>query len=336
MTRVSVVIPAYNAMAYLPATLESALKQTFDDFEVLIIDDGSSDNIKDWFFSQSIDPRARLICQPNGGLSKARNTGILHSSGEYIAFLDADDLWESEKLEKQVAILDNDLSAGLVYSWIACIDEFGRFTGRIRGSTIEGMVWAELVKGNFVQCGSVPLVRRDCFSTVGLFDESLRSVEDLDLWLRIAKLYSFRVVKEPLVYYRQHSTSLSKNWLLMESCFHKVIDRAFSDAFSEFMTLKRQSYASAYLCLAWKPIQQQNMSPRQSMHFLGKAIRHYPKVVMNAEFLFLLAAISLACFLDRKRYLSLLSHFYRLRRRSAGASQQLIKKAELNVAMSVR
>ena len=101
MSKVSVIIPAYNAMNYLPQTLKSVLQQTFTDFEILIINDGSSDDIVEWS-SQISDSRVKLISQINQGVSAARNTGIRNAQGEYIAFIDADDLWEPTKLEKQV------------------------------------------------------------------------------------------------------------------------------------------------------------------------------------------------------------------------------------------
>src|SRR4028119_2409178 len=124
MPKVSVIIPAYNAMAYLPETLESVLNQTFTDFEVLIINDGSSDGIVEWA-SEIKDSRVKLISQENQGLSGARNTGIWSSQGEYLAFLDADDIWEPTKLEKQVQCLEEDNNIGLVSSWVSSINESG-------------------------------------------------------------------------------------------------------------------------------------------------------------------------------------------------------------------
>lgn len=101
MPKVSVVIPAYNAMSYLPETVASVLNQTFEDYEVIVVNDGSKDDIKIWI-AQLADTRIKLISQENQGLSGARNTGIAHAQGEYVAFLDADDLWAPTKLEKQV------------------------------------------------------------------------------------------------------------------------------------------------------------------------------------------------------------------------------------------
>jgi glycosyltransferase involved in cell wall biosynthesis len=143
MLKVSVIIPAYNAMNYLPETLKSVLRQTFTDFEILIIDDGSSDNLVQWV-SQLVDPRIKLISQNNQGVSVARNTGITHAQGEFIAFLDADDLWEATKLEKQLHTLEDNPAVGLVYTWTAFIDQSGKFTGILLASHAEGNVWEQI------------------------------------------------------------------------------------------------------------------------------------------------------------------------------------------------
>ena len=200
MPKVSVVIPAYNAMPYLPQTLNSVLGQSLTDFEVLIIDDGGTDHIQTWFAQSVIDLRVKLISQINQGLSGARNTGITNAQGEYVVFLDADDLWAPTKLEKQVHSLDKNLAVGLVYNWTALIDAAGEPTGRIMGGDIEGNVLEQILQRNIIDCPSV-LVRRKCFENVGMFDCTLRSVEDWDMWIRIAERYPFAVTKEPLVYY---------------------------------------------------------------------------------------------------------------------------------------
>lgn len=181
MPKISVVIPAYNAMTYLPETVESVLKQTFADFEVLIINDGSSDHIVQWA-SQVVDPRVKLISQENQGLPGARNTGIAQARGEYIAFLDADDLWEPTKLEKQVRCIDDNPEVGLVHAWMVLVDEQSKSTGKVMPSYAEGYVWNQLAEKNVIACPSV-MVRRCCFETVGMFDKSLRSLEDWDMWI---------------------------------------------------------------------------------------------------------------------------------------------------------
>lgn len=130
MPKVSVVIPAFNALRYLPRTVDSALAQSFGDFEVLIVDDESTDGTADWVRTIA-DRRVRLLEQKNQGAAAARNAGIRQARGEYIAFLDADDLWEPAKLERQVACLDARPEVGVVYTWVRVIDQDGEPTGSL-------------------------------------------------------------------------------------------------------------------------------------------------------------------------------------------------------------
>lgn len=314
MPKVSVIIPAYNVMKYLPETLETVFRQTFRDFEVVIVDDGSSDGIQDWA-NQVTDPRLKLICQQNRGATGARNTGIAHAQGDYIAFLDADDLWEPTKLAKQVTILDENAEVGLVYTWVALTDEQGKFTGRIFKSIAEGDVWCQLTERNLVECGSVAMIRRSCFETVGVFDCNLRSfVEDWDMWLRIASRYPFKLLKEPLVYYRQISTSGSRNWQAMEKSFQMVIEKAFDTAPSNLLYLKKRSYGNANLCLGWKSLQSVSKDYQQANHFLQQALAHYPQIRFSKEYLRLSLAIALMRWFGANGYQNFLSRIYALRR----------------------
>jgi len=314
MPKVSVIIPAYNVMKYLPETLETLFRQTFRDFEVVIVNDGSSDGIENWA-TQVTDPRLKLISQENRGATGARNTGIAHAQGDYIAFLDADDLWEPTKLAKQVTILDENAEVGLVYTWVALTDEQGNLTGRLFKPIAEGDVWCQLTEHNIVECGSVALVRRACFETVGVFDCNLRSfVEDWDMWLRIAARYPFKVVKESLVYYRQISTSGSKNWQGMEQSFQMVIEKAFDAAPSNLLPLKKRSYGNANLCLAWKSLQSVSKDYLQASHFLQQALTHYPRLRFSKEYLRLSLAIALMRWFGPDGYQNFLSRIYALRR----------------------
>lgn len=301
-------------MRYLPETLDNVLQQTYENFEVIIVNDGSIDNIKDWFTSV-VDNRVKLISQENKGLAGARNTGINNAQGDYIAFLDADDLWEPTKIEKQVKLLDNNPEVGLVYTGVAIIDSQGIPTGRIVQGKAEGYIWKELTQKNFVESGSVAMVRRNCFETVGNFDCHLRSfVEDWDMWLRIAVDYPFKVVKEPLVYYRQHPNSASKNWDAMEKSFEIVIEKTFKTALNELQYLKSQSYGLANFVLAWKPLQTQNPDYQKAIHFQKKALEYYPKLRFSKENIRLSLAIFLMQLFGKRTYHSILEFLYIIRR----------------------
>lgn len=315
MPKVSVVIPAYNSMNYLPETIASLLAQTFTDWEAIVVNDGSTDETEQWV-SQHSDRRIKLISQENQGLSGARNTGIAHATGDYIAFLDADDLWSPTKLEKQVQCLDENPEAGLVYTWVAYIDENARPTGRIFKNQAEGNVWKTLIEHNIVESGSVAMVRRECFDTCGTFDRNLRSfVEDWDMWLRIAARYPFKVVQEPLVYYRQHSTSASRNWEAMEQSYRLVIEKAFEGVAPELQYLKGRSYGAAYLCLGWKPLQSAKKDYKMAIHFRQKAVQSYPQLRYSKEYLRLSVAIALMRWFGQDGYRKFLSVMQGLRGR---------------------
>ena len=316
MPKVSVVIPAYNAMTYLAETLESVLRQTFTDFEVLIIDDGSSDQIVQWA-SGLVDPRVKLMKQENQGVAVARNTGITHAQGEYIAFLDADDLWESTKLEKQVRCLEDNPAVGLVHTWMNLMDERGKSTGRVITSTAEGDAWKQIVEVNTVMCSTV-IARRCCFETVGVFpprDSCPIDVEDWDMWIRIASRYSFAVIKEPLVRYRLHPNNTSKDWQSIEQAYRIVIEKAFNSAASEVLYLKSRSYGHANLRLAWKCLQSSDKDHKRAIHFRRQALINYPQLRYSRECIRLSLAIALMRWFGPNGYSRVLALTYAMRRR---------------------
>jgi glycosyltransferase involved in cell wall biosynthesis len=311
MPKVSVVIPAYNSMEYLPQTLESVLQQSFRDFEVLIVNDGSCDHIEQWG-AELADPRVKLISQVNQGVSAARNAGIAQAQGEYIAFLDSDDLWESSKLAKQVQCLEAEGEVGLVHTWMFFADEQGKSTGRVLRSDAEGWVWEQLAERNMVACSSV-MVRRSCLESVGVFDSNLIPIEDWDLWIRIASRYPFAVIREPLMYYRKLPTSISTNCTSMERAFCILIEQTFQSAPSNLQFLKSRSYGHAYLCLAWKALQSVNRDHKLATSFQKKAIAYYPKFQFSKENLRLSVAITLMRLFGTDRYARTLSLLYKLR-----------------------
>lgn len=281
MPKISVVIPAYNSMSFLPKTLDSVFEQTFSDFEILVINDGSTDHTAQWVSSLT-DNRVRLVNQENQGCAIARNTGVLASRGQYIAFLDADDLWEPTKLEKQVHILDTLPTVGLVNTWISNIDREGTPTGKLGISNAEGYVLNLVVEENPIMCGSTPMVRRHCFESVGLFDQSLRSAEDWDMWIRIAKKYEFAVVKEPLVRYRVHANSKSHNLQLHLQSRLKVIEKVFQNGVIDQDTLKEKVYGLVFLSVAYRALQKNDFETALSLK--RQALQYYPNLFYAKTF----------------------------------------------------
>ncbi|MBR8835694.1 MAG: glycosyltransferase [Stigonema ocellatum SAG 48.90 = DSM 106950] len=314
MPKVSIVIPAYNAIAYLPEAVDSVLQQTFTDFEVLIVDDGSSDGTVEWA-NQMTDPRVRVISQTNQGSSGARNTGITAAKGEYIALLDADDLWEPTKLEKQLRYLSENPSVGLVDTWTILVDQQGKSMGKVVVSYAESdNVWKQLVQFKTVCCcDSTPVIRRSCFETVGLFNGDLRFLEDLDLWIRLASRYTFGVVKEPLVRYRQHPGSKSTNCQGTLEAFRTIIEKAFESVSAELLPLRERGYGRVNLYLAWKAINNQDY--QQALHFNRQAIAHYPQLLLSWNYIRQTIALALLKQFGSQNYDRVRSVIHTIRRR---------------------
>lgn len=233
---VSVIIPAYNAERFIGHTLNSVLSQTYQNIEILVVDDGSQDRTAE--IVQSIaqnDDRVFLLQQSNAGVAAARNLAIQKSSGQYIAPIDADDIWYHQKLEKQVqCLLEADPSVGLVYAWSVYIDEQGLIIGTYNAHdffyvhNVEGEVYTAMVYRNFIGNASVPLIRRACFDQVGgyncqLKQQDAQGCEDWDIYLRVAECYQFRVVPEFLIGYRQVTGSMSDNSTSMARSYNLVM-----------------------------------------------------------------------------------------------------------------
>lgn len=311
MPKVSVVIPAYNAMAYLPETVRSVLSQTFTDFEVLIINDGSSDKIVEWA-SGLVDSRVKLISQENQGTCGARNTGIAHARGEYIALLDADDLWEQTKLEKQIRFLEDNPEVGLVYTWTVLVDTQGKPTGRMSTFQAEGDVWKQIVVCQFLTCSSV-VVRRCCFKTVGVFDRNLLFSEDWDMWIRIASHYSFAAIKQPLVRYRLHSNNKCKDWQGLLQDAHTIIERAFHFAPSELLYLRNRSYGYLNLDMGWRALASRDY--KAVSQFRQQALAHYSQLRYSWHYIRLSIAIAMVHWFGPQGYELVRSLTHALRRR---------------------
>lgn len=220
---VSIIVPAYNAERYLRETLESALAQTHSDTEVIVVNDGSSDGTPD--ILRAYGAKLQVVDQQNRGLAAARNAGAAIARGEWLAFLDADDLWVPSKLEVQ---LEEAGDCALVYSDRLNIGHRGSFPEL--QSTIEEMFDGDvferlLTYGNVLTASSV-IVRTDVYRSLGGFEESLPAAEDWDLWIRVAERHRIKLCRLPLVHYRMHAESLSGNPMKMWSSRLSVLSRA--------------------------------------------------------------------------------------------------------------
>jgi len=206
--QVSVVIPTFNHARFLAGAIQSVLLQTFGDFEIVIIDDGSTDETP--MVAASLrDPRIRYIRQENHGLAAARNRGILSSRSDLIALLDADDLFEPGFLSAAVSVLRADKSIDAVYTGYRCVDQENLELPEFSTRTVPpDALYEELLGGNFLVPSSV-VVRSGCYRQTGPFDESFKACEDWDMWLRIAKIHRVAAIPKALVRYRIVSTSMS-------------------------------------------------------------------------------------------------------------------------------
>lgn len=208
---VSTVIASYNMATYLPLAVESALAQTYENIEVLVIDDGSTDDTRRVIEPFLDNSRVRSLFQTNKGQAAAKNYGIRESRGEYIAFLDADDIWALDKLEAQIPLFLQSPAVGVVYSRFACIDEKGVEFQVSNNNHFRGRVSGPLLIYNFIGFGT-SVVRKKCFERLGGFKENIPMGIDYDLWLRLSTCYEFDYVDRPLLYYRVWPGQMSKNY----------------------------------------------------------------------------------------------------------------------------
>jgi len=222
--RTSVVIPAYNAELFIERTLRSVLRQTYTSLEVIVVDDGSTDKTKVIAEAAATkDDRVRIISVPNGGVAKARNIGIAEANGEFVAFLDADDLWHPTKIEHQVAAMSHrtgDYEPAAVYTLSRTIDRDDRVFGSGKRVLLSGYSFARHLYARPVGNGSSILVRREAAIVAGGFDPTwaargIGGCEDLDFELKIAAKYPITAIGLYLVGYRQYPGNMSSNKLAM-------------------------------------------------------------------------------------------------------------------------
>lgn len=297
--RVSIVLPVFNAAQTLEATLRSLWLQSFRDFEVVAVNDGSTDGTGR-ILARQHDPRLRVFDAAHGGVSASRNRGIREARGEFVAFIDGDDLWTADKLERQVAALDAAPGAALAYSWTDQIDGAGRVIQRGSHVRAEGMVYPQLAARNFLDCGSTPLVRRGLLLEAGPFDETLRGGEDWDLWLRIAHRHAFACVPAVQVHYRVHADSAVSKPEQQVRDVLTVIGRAVErlppsperELIARTATANLYKYIAVRLCRTARS----RADGVAALGYLGQYVRTTPELLRNLGkiLLIFLAAASIA------------------------------------------
>lgn len=282
--KVSIIITTYNREIYLKETISSILSQSYGNFELIIIDDGSTDNSKE-VISSFVDERIIYYYQQNKGQNSARNKGMSLSQGEYIAHVDSDDLWKSTKLEKQVHILNKKKDIDLVYCGTRLIDNKGFFIKKLKIHKHNGFVLDKLLMSNFLYNGSNILFRKSCLEKVTCFDESVNRMTDWQFYLNFAIFYKFYSIPEYLVLYRIHDTNMSINYKKYEKNGFKILHKIFKEPIvkKRYSHLKRLAYAMRYRFLAHRCLELNKT--RELRQYVIKAINISPDILYKSNIL---------------------------------------------------
>lgn len=307
MKQVSVIIPVYGVENYIAATIESVLAQTYQNFELLIVDDASPDRSIE-ICQQFTDPRIKIIRQENRGLAGARNTGIRQAQGDYIAFLDGDDLWLPDKLEKHLQHLENSPEVGVSFSRSEFIDIAGNSLGTYLMPQLTGIDVICLLKGSPIGNGSAAVLRRAVLDAIKFrtnfygseedfyFDDAFRQSEDIECWLRIVLTTPWQIegIPEALTLYRVNAAGLSANFLKQLDSWERVIAKTRS--YAPEVISKYESMARAYELryLARSAVRQK--AGTMAAQLMGRSLASYWRIVLEEPRRTLLTGVA-ACLL---------------------------------------
>lgn len=334
---VSVIVPVYRSERYVLETIRSVVTQSFQDFEVVVVDDGSPDRSIE--LCRSIDdPRIRYVHQQNAGLAAARNTGIRHSRGRYLAFLDSDDRWSPDKLARHVEHLEGRADLGISYSYSVLIGEDGDRLGPYQTLGRSETSARQCFECNPVGNGSNAVVRSEVFSELdGGFDEELRQAEDFEFWVRVAVCTNWRMgcIPLPLTHYRIHSGGLSADVTRQRSFHLQAISKIERYAPHLVETHRRAAEANLNWYLARHLLLRHQLAP--AARTIGRALRLSPRV-MRVHNLLLACSLITAVVVPRRvhrRMSRLAEHTYgslqaaRMRRRHrtwSGAASEAVPR----------
>jgi glycosyltransferase involved in cell wall biosynthesis len=212
--RISAIVTGYNYARFLPGAIESVLGQTRPPDEVVVVDDGSTDDTRQVVAAYA-NRGIRYVYKENGGAGSARNRGLHETSGELVAFLDGDDRWLPYKLALQSAHFAQNPRVGLVTGSEWQVFEDGAPPYLLRRSQVAcERIYPQILVENIIGNPSLALIRRECFQAVGTFDESMPMGQDWDMWIRIARRFPVGVVGAPLILFTRHTTSLTSGKLM--------------------------------------------------------------------------------------------------------------------------
>lgn len=277
---VSVIIPAFNSANYIVDTINSVLQQSMQDFEIIVVDDGSTDQLKEVLAPFIADKQIVYIAQVNRGVSAARNHGYKKSRGQYIAFLDADDVWLTDNLEVRLNKFKSG-DFGLVHADAFVIDGHSSKLPQIlsgkEGNLLDDMLaW----DGTQVPGPSSILVKREVLDVIGLFDEELSTSADQDFFIRVAVRYKIGRVDKPTWMYRIHGNNMHKNIARMEHDVLRVFEKASDANLFHSTSFKRKCFSRMYLILAasWAG---DGRNFKRGFYFFVKAVVQRPGIIVN-------------------------------------------------------
>ena len=300
---VSIIVFAYEGIAYLPATLNSILQQTYTNYEVLVF--GENYPRLPEGLRHQLNSRLKFICQTNLGLASTLNQGVNAARGRYISLLLPGDLWHPNKLQMQVLCLERHGDVGLIHSWLLLINRQGNFIGEIIKHQDSDWVKRKILTYDRIALSSV-MIRRTCFEVVGWFDSKLQTIPDWDLWLRLNDRYRFMIVPETLVYCRKYQTRIAENFLVAETDLQTIIEKAYARETFPRLEPKNRTYGRTSLFLAAKVIQSKAPDPAIVDNYCHQALQHYPSLGLSLEFLRLRLGLIALCCLKSDRYRRLL------------------------------
>lgn len=239
--KVSIILPTYNRANLVGKSVESVLNQTYNDFELIIVDDGSTDNTKEVLKSFEDSRIQYIIHNRNKGAASAMNTGIKASKGHFLSIQNSDDIWLPEKIEKELKSFENsDSGVGVVYSGLYQVKKNKKIYLPASGvKKKEGFVHDELLNGNFVN--GLSLIKKICFEKAGLYDENLPGLEDWELYIRISKYYTFKFVDKPLIVTKLSQDSLSVKPSVFINSTKMIIEKHYKE-FNEHKTALAMNY----------------------------------------------------------------------------------------------
>ncbi len=273
---VSVVMPAYNLASYIGAAVESVLAQTLADFELIVVDDGSTDGTLQCLSRFQGDARLQVVSEPHRGMPFPVCRGVELARAPYIAFLDGDDLWAPTKLERHIQFFESHPGADLTFSWSRIVDEQARDTGLTSQLWKGSVSFSQLLADNVIGNGSALVVRREALLAAGGIDSSFPCCHDVDFWLRVALLRpgNLQAIPEFLTFYRRRPGQLTRNVDLMEKNFERVLDRARTLAPEEVARVEKKARCNMQRFFAFGSYQNGDYSA--ALRFLWRSLRAAP------------------------------------------------------------